>query len=423
MQCCARCHTLAALAIVLIANGLSARADDWPQWRGPDRNGKSRETGLLRQWPADGPRLIYRVDGLGGGYSTPAVVGDRVYLLNNEGDADEFVRCVNARDGSEIWSVRIGAVGNPGQRPSYPGARSTPTVIGDLLYAFGSDGDLACLETQSGSVRWRHNVREEFGGKYGEWAYSESPLVDGEVVVCTPGGSEATLLALDAATGDVNWKCPIPGGDAAAYSSIVVSQAGGLRQYVQFLQHGVVGVKADTGEFLWRYEKTASGSPANIPTPVASGNLVYSASNRGGAGLVRLAVNGSQVSAEEVYFNQRLPKSIGGSVHVDQHLYGTTNDGLVCAEFDSGDVLWQNRSIGPASVLYADGLLVLHGENGEVALVEATPEEYRERGRFTPPERPDTGRSKAWTYPVLANGRLYIHDYGTLWCYQVAGGE
>lgn len=397
-----------------------AGAADWPQWRGPQRNGISEETGLLQSWPQAGPPLVWELSGLGDGYSTPAVVGDRLYLISNKGNDNEFVHARSTADGSELWSTRIGKVGNPQQRPPYPGARSTPTVDGERIYVLGSDGDLACLETESGSIVWSKNVRTEFGGQYGEWAYSESPLVDGDLVVCTPGGKDATLVALNKQSGDVVWKCAVPGGDAAAYSSIVVTETGGLKQYVQFLAGGVVGVNAENGEFLWRYEKTASGSAANIPTPVVAEDFVYTASGRGGAGLVKLAVQQNEVRAEEVYFDQGLPKAIGGSVLVGEHLYGTTNDGLVCAEFATGDVKWQNRSIGAASVLFADGLLFLHGEDGQVALVAADPQEYRELGRFTPGNLPDRGKSKAWAYPVLSNGRLYIHDFGTLWCYDVA---
>lgn len=413
-----RCCSLVALICGNLA--LCAAAADWPQWRGPDRDGISPETGLLDQWPQQGPKLLWKVDDIGSGYSTPAVVGDRLYLLNNHGMDDEFVQALSVNDGSQIWSVRLGKVG-PNQGPQYPGARSTPTVDGELLYALGSDGDLACLETESGDIRWKKNLRTDLGGQPGKWAYSESPLVDGEKLVCTPGGNEATLVALNKLTGEVIWKSSVPGGEDSAYSSIVRLETNGGLQYVQFLGGGLVGVDAETGKFLWRYEKTAQGSPANIPTPVVHENHVYSATGRGGAALVRVESSPEDVKAEEVYFSTKLPKAIGGAVKVGDYLYGSTDQGLVCADYMTGEVEWQDRSIGACSLLYADGHLYLHGENGEIALVEATPEAYREKGRAVPPDQPDRGRSKAWTYPALADGRFYIHDLGTLWCYDVEG--
>src|SRR6185437_11833899 len=216
------------------------------------------------------------------------------------------------------------------------------------------------------------------------------------------------------------WKAAVPGGEEAAYASAIVVEAGGRKQYVQFLQKGVVGVDAKTGEFLWRYDRTAQGSPANIPTPVASDGCVYSGTGRGGAGLVKLTAEDGGITAEQVYFEGKLPTSIGGAVVVDGHLYGTNSQGLVCAEFATGKVKWQDRCVGAGSVCYADGRLYVHGENGEAALVEADPEAYREQGRFTPPDQPDReGRMKAWAYPVVANGRLYLRDQGLLWCYKL----
>jgi outer membrane protein assembly factor BamB len=410
--------------LLLVAVGLGGftqgvGAADWPQWRGPHRDGSTRETGLLKEWPRGGPKLLWHLTDIGFGYSTPAVVGERLYLLSNKGLADEFVQALAVKDGKQAWSTRLGKVGNPEQRPAYPGARSTPTVDGDVLYALGSDGDLACLETATGKERWRKNLRTDFAGRPGEWAYAESPLIDGDVLVCTPGGEEATLVALHKKTGEVLWKCAVPEGDEAAYASAIVVEAGGVKQYVQLLQKGVVGVEAKTGRFLWRYDRTARGSPANIPTPVAHDGFVYSATGRGGGGLIKLTAHDGTVKPTVVYFAQNLPTSIGGAVEVGGYLYGTSGRGLLCAEFITGKVRWQNRSVGPASLCCADGRLYLHGENGEVALVEATPEGYRAKGRFTPPDQPNRGASKAWAYPVVANGRLYLRDLGVLWCYDI----
>ena len=408
-----------AAAVLSFTLAGSTLAADWPQWRGPKRDGKSEEKGLLKQWPEAGPKLLWQVKDAGGGYSTPAVVGERLYLMGSKGVDDEFVQARAVGDGKEIWTVRLGKVGNPNQRPPYPGARSTPTTDGDVLYALGSDGDLACLETATGKVRWTKNLRTDFGGKPGEWAYAESPLVDGDKLVVTPGGADATVVALNKADGKLVWKSAVPGGDSAGYASIIVVQAAGKKQYVQFMEKGLVGVDAETGKFLWRYDATAKGSPANIPTPVANNEFVYSATNMGGGGLVKLTAQGDGVKAEQVYFNKKLPVAIGGAVVIGDHLYGTTNSAMMCVELTSGKEKWSERGIGAAAVLFADGRLYLHGENGDVALVEPSPEGYREKGRFTPPDAPNRGNSKAWAYPVVANGRLYVRDMGSVWCYDV----
>ncbi|HKX27761.1 MAG TPA: PQQ-binding-like beta-propeller repeat protein, partial [Blastocatellia bacterium] len=246
-------------------NGLSTT--DWPQWRGPERNGISQERGLLKQWPAEGPKLLWQVNEIGDGYSTPAVVGTQIYLMSNRGLENEFVQSLSTKDGKPIWTTRVGNVGNPDQNPPYAKARSTPTVDGDLIYALGSDGDLVCLEAKSGEIRWRKSLRQEFGGKPGEWAYAESALVDGDMVVVTPGGEQATMVALNKKTGAVVWKSAIPGGDSAEYTSAVVVQAGGRRQYVQCLNKGLVGVDAKTGQFLWRYKEVIKG-PAQYFSPI-----------------------------------------------------------------------------------------------------------------------------------------------------------
>jgi outer membrane protein assembly factor BamB len=406
----------------LMAAGLMAA--NWPQWRGPQRDGISKETGLLQEWPTEGPKLLWQLSDIGEGYSTPAVVGERIYLISNEGLENEFVQALDVEDGEQIWAQRIGIVGNPEQQPPYPGSRSTPTVDGNVLYALGSDGDLVCMDTETGNIRWQKHLRNDFGGKYGEWAYSESPLVDGDVLVCTPGGEQATLLALNKRTGDVIWKASVPseeeGGEEAGYASIVIANIGGVKQYVQFLQKGVVGIDAATGKFLWRYDRTAQGSPANIPTPIVRDNFVYSATGRGGGALVEIIATNGEFTAKEVYHGQ-YPNMIGGAVLVGDYLYGTSGPRTMCVEFKTGEVTWQqDRAVSPASVCYADGRLYFHGEaTGELALIEATPEEYRERGRFTPPDQPEHGRYKAWAYPVVADGRLYVRDMNMLWCYDV----
>jgi len=398
-----------------------AKADDWPQWRGLNRDGISKESGLLKEWPKDGPKLLWQVKGLGGGYSTPAVQGDRLYLITNEGLEDESVKCLSTADGKQMWSTRIGKVGEPKQQPSYPGARSTPTVDGGFVYVFGSDGDLVRLEGAHGKIRWQKNVRAEFGGKPGRWAYSESPLVDGDAVVCTPGGESATMLSVKKENGEVIWKSAVPGGDAAGYASIVIGNMAGRKQYVQFVEKGLIAVDAKDGKLLWRYDRVGQGSPANIPTPVVFEDYVFAGANRTGGALVKVVERDGGFQAEEVYFDNKMPTGIGGVVKVGKEIYGTSGRAMLCLDFLTGQIRWEEGGIGAASRSFAEGRIYLHGENGQVAMVEATPEGYREKGKFTPPEMPDRGRSKSWSYPVLANGRLYIHDLGTVWCYDVSG--
>lgn len=419
----ALCLCFSAVFITRSAN-LPAASSDWPQWRGPQRDGVSKETGLLKQWPKEGPKLVWQVNDLGDGYSTPSVVGDRIYLMSNQGMENEFVQARSTKDGKPIWTTRIGNVGNPNQNPPYPKARSTPTVDGKFIYALGSDGDIACLETGTGKIRWQKNIRKEFGGQPGEWAYAESPLVDGDVVVVTPGGAEATIVALNKKNGALIWKSAIPEGDPAAYASAIVVQAGGRKQYVQSLTKGYVGVDAKTGQFLWRYKEVAKG-PAQYFTPIARGEYVYGGALGVGGGMVRLKPASDGIAAEQMYFQRGLPNGIGGAVLVGDHIYGTeVGQNLVSADFITGKVKWQDKSFGWASLAYADGHLYLHGINGDVALVEATPEAYREKGRFTPPAQPKKKQAGpfpegAFAYPVIANGRLYIRDLGTLWAYDI----
>jgi len=399
----------------------SASAADWPQWRGPNRNGVSQEKGLRKEWPKEGPPLLWKATGIGKGYSTPAVLGDRLYLDGSEGVDNEFVEALAVKDGAKIWSTRLGAVGIPKQQPNFPTARSTPTVENDFLYALGSDGDLVCAGTASGKIKWKKSLGTDFGGKPGHWAYAESPLVDGDTLVCTPGGRQATIVALNKKTGEVLWKCPLPEGDDAAYSSAIIVEVGGIKQYVQLLQKGLVGVDAKTGKFLWRYSKPVSVFDANIPTPVAGDGIVFAGAAGTGGGAVKLKGEDSKFDPEQLYFGPKYPTAIGGAVKVGNVLYGTTGQALECLEFATGQIKWDDRSIAPASICYADGLLYLHGESGDVALVEASPDGYHEKGRFAPNDQPAKANAmeKAWAYPVVANGRLYIRDHESLWCYNV----
>jgi outer membrane protein assembly factor BamB len=415
---------VSAISVCLLL-AASAWTEDWPQWRGLNRDGLSKETGLLKEWPKEGPRLLWQVNALGKGYATPSVAGGRIYLMSNQGLDDEFVNALDGKDGKKIWTIRIGKVGNPDQKPNFPAARSTPTVDGTVLYALGSDGDLVSLESATGKVRWQKSLRSDFGGLAPTWAYAESPLVDGDVLACVPGGKDSTIVALNKRSGEVIWKSAVPGGDMAGYASLVIANVGGVKQYIAYTVNGLVGVDAKTGKFLWRYEKTKGSMGMSIQTPVARDDYVYSGASRVGGGAVKLNAIQGTITAEEAYFDPKLPSAIGGEVLVGDFLYGSGSQTVMCVEFKTGQIKWNDRSIAPASMCYAEGLLYMHGEDGNVALIEATPDAYRERGRFTPPDQPkhNNQMEKAWAYPVIANGRLYIRDLDTMWCYDIRAAK
>lgn len=406
-------RAIPVLFLVLTATK-PATADDWPQWRGPERTGISKETGLLRDWPKDGPPLRWKASGIGTGYSAPAIVKGRVYLQTTD-DNKEFALALDEKSGKQVWRTAIGTVGK-NQGPQYPGTRSTPTVDGDRLYCLASDGELVCLDME-GKVQWQKNLAKDFDGKVGFWAYSESVLIDGDRVICTPGGEKATLAALNKRTGEVVWKSTVPGGDIADYASIMAVDAGQRKQYVQFMRKGVVGVEAKTGKFLWRYDRTVDPG-ANIMTPIILGSRIFTSGSRAGGGLVELSADGDAVKTTELYFEKSVAPSIGGAVLVDGHLYGSAGQTLFCAEFATGKEKWRDRSVGPAGLCYADGRLYVRGYNsGDVALVEPTPDGYREKGRFKQPER---SKIAAWPHPVVANGGLYLRDQDVLLCYDVS---
>lgn len=414
-----RTRLFALLAGGLAGLTLTATAADWPQWRGPKRNGISEETGLLKEWPNGGPTLVWKSTDVLGGYSTPSVAGGRIFTIGNK-DQDEFAVALGVKDGKEVWKTRLGAVGkNTG--PQYPGSRATPTVDGQLVYCLGSNGDLVCLSADKGDVVWKKNYQSDFGGKPSDWAYAESPLVDGDRLICTPGGTSASMVALHKKTGAVIWKSVLRGVEVAGFSSPVVVEGGGRKQYVQFTgrgtKGGVVGVDAKTGAELWRYARI-SDQAANIMTPVAQDGAVFNSAVRVGTALLKLEPAGDGVKAEEVYFDTKLRFGSGSVVVVGGHLYGASGNQLTCIDFATGKTRWQNRCVGAASILCADGLLFVRGEGGEVALVEASPEAYKEKGRFKQPDRSDT---PAWQHPVLSDGKLYIRDQNVLLCYDVKG--
>lgn len=425
----ARTRTIIGTALTAIAATLVVAAAqnkrvsaDWPQWRGPDRTGVSKETGLLKSWPADGPRLLWQVEALGYGISTPSIAGGRVYGMSLRGD-DEVVWALNAADGKEVWCATIGKPNNndPGRRGAGP--RCTPTIDGDGLYALGVNGDFACLDLATGKPRWQKSLVRDFGGNMPGWGYSESPLIDGEKVVATPGGREATMVALNKMTGDVVWKGPVPEGDRAGYASCIAAEVDGQRQYIQFTASGVVAVAAKDGKFLWRYNAPANRT-ANCSTPIYRDHMVFAASGYAtGGGAVKLATSNEGVTATEAYFTKQMQNHHGGMVLIGDYLYGFDGSNLTCLEFKTGDVKWSNRSVGKGAVAFAEGLLYCRSESGPMALVEATPTGYVEKARFSPPSdpnpHPDPDAKRTWPHPVVAGGRLYLRHMNLLLCYDI----
>jgi outer membrane protein assembly factor BamB len=385
---------------------------DWPQWQGPDRSAVSRETGLLQEWPKSGPPLKWQADYLGEGFSTPTVASGRVFSMGDRGKT-EFIMAFSEADGGEIWATAVGPIKPAGG--GYPGPRSSPTVDGDRVYALGIGGDLLCVDAATGKERWRKDLRNDFGGTVGGWGYCESPLVDGNKVLCTPGGEKATMVALNKETGDVIWKASTKEFNQAQYASMIpVKLSSGEREYVQFISGAVVGVSED-GHFLWRY--TAPSNPtANCSSPLFHDDAVFAASgyNTGG-GLAKLETKDGKVEANQVYFTKHMKNHHGGMVLVDGYIYGSDDSILTCLDWKTGEVKWSDRKAGKGSIAAADGRLYFHDETGEVLLLEANPKKCVEHGRFAP-ER--SGRN-AWARPVIANGKLYIRDEQFLFCYDV----
>jgi outer membrane protein assembly factor BamB len=298
-------------------------------------------------------------------------------------------------------------------------------VDDDRVYAISSDGKLACLDSARGEQKWLKDLKKEFGGRSGGWAYTESVLIDGDVLVCTPGGEDATLVALNKKSGSLIWKASIAGlpgkkraYSTAGYSSAIVAEISGVKQYIQFLSGGVVGIKASDGAFLWHYDKPANGT-ANCSTPIVHDGCVFAASAYGnGGGMARITGEGSRFNAEEAYFLSAMQNHHGGMVLVGDHVYGTNGSSLLCVNFKTGKIAWQDRCVGKGSVAYADGHLYVRSESGPAALVEATPEGYKEKGRFNQPER---SSQRAWPHPVIAGGKLYLRDWDRLFCYDIKG--
>ncbi|HKY33095.1 MAG TPA: PQQ-binding-like beta-propeller repeat protein [Candidatus Polarisedimenticolia bacterium] len=420
---------LVARAILPIAlSALSgAAAAEWPQWRGENRDGRSPETGLVSSWPADGPPKAWSAGGFGTGFSSLSVAGGRIFTLGDLPDGQHLIAAKES-DGSILWKVRVGPI----HEDEFPGPRSTPTVAGGRVFALGTEGDLVCVQASDGKELWRKNILSS-GSQRLRWKISESPLVDGDRVIVTPGSPGALMLALDAATGKEIWATKASrslgskGDDGPGYSSAVISQGGGVKQYVQIIGRGAIGVEAATGKLLWNYNKVAN-DVANIPTPLVSGDFVFvSTGYQTGAALLQISSSGSGVTAAERYF---LPHTVfqnhHGNMILDQGViyagHGHNRGNPIAIQMESGKVLWgpaDNSGSGSAAVAWADGKLYLRYQNGRMVMAEAAPGGYKELGAFT---IPDVQRH-SWSHPVISGGVLYLREQDQIHAYPQRGAQ
>jgi outer membrane protein assembly factor BamB len=425
------CRIVRVIGLVLCLSTLGynnvTHGTDWPQWRGPNRDGVCSETGLLKSWPAEGPKLLWEITGLGPGYSSMSIVDGRLYTMGDINLDSEKAQCVLVYDlntRQRIWAAKVGPTHSDG------GPRCTPTIDDGLVYAIGTSGALVCLDAKTGNLRWSKNLEKDFEGKNPGWKYSESPLIDGDKLLCTPGDRNAVMVALDKKTGELIWKCSMPdiggnGKDEAGYSSIVISEACGIRQYVQLTNKGLIGVDAKDGKFLWGYNKIAN-SVANIPTPVVFGNFVFcSTAYNTGSALLELTATGDGVEAKEIYFLKAntLQNHHGGLVRVGDYIYGGHGHGKgapTCIEAKTGKVMWQAKQPGggSAAVLYADGNLYFRYEDNTIALIEANPQKYNLINTFKLPKKPGMS-GPGWSHLVIVDGKLYVRHSDVLLVYDI----
>ncbi len=416
-------RTLASLVLPLLLTTLPARAADWPTWRGPDRSNRSPDSGLLQQWPDGGPPLLWTFRDAGKGYSSPAIVGDRIYLTG-QFDGKDRILCLDAASGGQVWAAPLGEDPGKGYNTGWgSGPRGAVTVSDGRVFAIAANGELACVSAADGRPVWRRNLVDDFGGKIPKWGYAESPLVHEGKVVVTPGGAQGAIVALDPATGETLWRSKEL-EDEAQYSSIVVAEAGGRTQLIQLFMKSLAAVAPEDGELLWR-EPWRAGRVAVIPTPVVDGDEVYVTAGYG-AGSRKFDIAGDQ--PEELWSNKVMKVHHGGVVLVDGHVYGFSDgSGLTCQSWADGERVWNQKGAGiqKGAVHYADGMLVCLDEaEGSVFLAAASPDGYAEKGRFPMPEKTklrEGTRGKVWTHPVVLNGRLYLRDQDLLFCFDLGG--
>ncbi len=425
-RCAVTIYFSIACLLLAAAEVFAATPDDsWPTFRGPTRTAVSNDTGLLPSWPEGGPPLVWEGKGAGRGYSSLAVAGGRIYTLGDAPstaeDDKEYLTCFDAATGKQIWKTATGDPWTSG-KADWQSSRGTPTVDGATVYVVTPFGDLVSCESATGKELWRKNLKSDFGGtKADNWGYSESVLIDGDNLICTPGGTTTTMAALNKSNGDVIWKVVREGDRGAGHSSIVISNIGGTKVYVQTTGSGEVGVRASDGKLMWSY--TIDKTTAVIPTPIVKDDLVFFAAGykRGGALLKQIPAGDGNVGVDQVYpLKIELANKHGGIVLIDGHLYGDSDDAGIpfCADLMTGDIKWKKRGSGRGSASFAaaDGHLYIHFADGTMVLAKASPNDYVETGSF---KVPGSGERPSWSHPVIVGGKLYLREQDQILCYEV----
>ncbi len=424
MKLCAR-WTLLALLMVGVIQHAGAKAGDWPTFRGSDRTAVSKEANLLQQWPEDGPRLVWECEGTGRGYTSLAIQDQRIYLLGDGiasvDDEDEYLLCHDRQDGKRLGATRLGPPWKSGS-PTWQSSRSTPTADGALVYAMTADGELVCCETATGAIVWRKNLKSDFGGKKADsWGYSESVLIDGDHLICTPGGEQSTVVALDKRTGETEWTTVYPGDRGAAHGSIAISTIGDARVYVQTTGSATLGIRANDGKLLWSYPFDRTTAVA--ATPIVRDDLIFfTAGYRRGGALLRQAADGmGGITVTEIYpLKPPLANKHGGVVLVGDHVFGDSDDASIpfCADLMTGEIVWKSRGSGRGSIAVAagDGCLYLHFADGTMVLAKAVPAGYEEVGSF---QVPHGGERPSWAHPVVLDGKLYLREHNAILCFDI----
>ena len=403
--------TSCAVGVLLLVTAPSARGDDWPQWRGPNRDGVSTETGWLTRWPKSGPRKLWRKK-VGIGYATVSVVGERVYTMGNDGRND-VVWCLDAESGKEIWKRSYACRGGGG---GWPGARIAPTIDGDRLYTLSLKGHIHCLDARTGKVVWSRNTAKDLGAKGGRHGFACHPVIDGKRIFFELGARGGSVVAFDKTSGKVLWQ---GGRHRVGHSSPVVYKQGKSRTLVVFTGSALVGMDPQSGKELWRF-RTKNQYDCNIATPIISGDRIFISSVYYDKGSTLLSM--ARGKPKVVRHTKKMQNHCTSCVLWKGHLYGfdgwvDTKGGkgvLKCMELKTGRVKWSRKGFGTGGVMVADGKLLIQGDRGELAVAEASPQ------RFKLLSRAKVLNGRCWNMPVLSGGRIYCRSWeGLLVCLDV----